>query len=130
MSEVLAERTEAYQGVAVPGFPNYFTVIGLNGVVSYVTFFLSAELNAAYITRLARRVLDDELRSIEAEPDATRSYNEAIQSELQTMSFSGACTSFWKLPSGKVVVHFPGSLGRRKRELRDIGEDGFRFESF
>ena len=130
MSEVLRERTEAYQGVAVPGFPNYFTVAGINGVLSYVTFFLSAELNAAYITRLARRVLDDDLRSVEADPEATRSHNEALQSELQTMAFSGACTSFWKLESGRIVMFAPGTLGRRRRELRTIGEDGFCFEPF
>ena len=126
----LAERPEAYRGVAVPGFPNYFTVCGINGVVAYAAFFLSAELGASYIAQLTRRLLDPGLKSIEARPGATRSYNDEIQSELQDMSWAEACTNFYKDASGRVLAFFPGTLGRMRRELRTVHEGDFRFEQF
>ena len=124
----LAERPEALRGSTLPGFPNYFTVCGINGVVAYASFFLSAEIAARYITQLIRRLLDDDLKSIEAVPSATRSYNEGIQSELKAMSWAEACTNFYKDASGRVLSFFPGTLGRMRREMSAVDEESFRFE--
>ncbi len=126
----LAEKPEAYRGVAIPGYPNYFTMCGINGVVAYASLFQSAELDAEYITRWIQHLVDNNLRSVEAEPDTTHAYNEEIQAELQEMSWAGACTNFYKNSAGRILSFYPGTLGRLRRDLSERHEDDFILESF
>jgi cation diffusion facilitator CzcD-associated flavoprotein CzcO len=129
LRNVIARRTEAYRGVAVPGFPNYFTVCGINGTVAYGPVFLSAELEADYIARWAKRFGAEGLISVEARLDATEHYNRHIQSELATMSWTGDCPNFYRDANGKVVAFHPGTVGRMRRELSDLHRDDFMIEA-
>ncbi len=123
LRRALAERTEAYRGVAVPGFPNYFTVCGVNGAVAYGPLFLSAELETEYIPGLVDRIEAEGLRCLEARADVTHAYSDAIQAELQTMSWAGDCPNFYRDRSGRIVSFFPGTIGRLRRELRQADPD-------
>lgn len=114
--------------MAIPGFPNYFTLCGINGVVAYAPLFLSAELQTDYITRWVKRLRDETLATVEVCSDATRRYNDQIQSELRTMSWAGDCPSFYRDASGRVLSFHPGTLGHYRRELRHIIDDHFRTE--
>ena len=121
LAEALAERPEAFLGVAVPGFPNYFTVCGINGSVAYGAMIASAEIQTEAIAAWAQRVLEEGLRSVEVRADATARFNEGIQAELQAMSWAGDCPSFYRDAGGRIVSFFPGTLGRMRRELRELG---------
>jgi len=127
--QTLAERPESYRGIAIPGYPNYFTVCGINGVVAYASLFQSAELDTDYITRWIQRLIDDNLKSVEAEPETTHSYNEQIQAELQEMSWAGNCTNFYKNAAGRILSFYPGTLGRMRRDLSEQHDDDFILES-
>ncbi len=127
--QTLAERPESYRGIAIPGYPNYFTVCGINGVVAYASLFQSAELDTDYITRWIQRLIDDNLKSVEAEPETTHSYNEQIQAELQEMSWAGSCTNFYKNAAGRILSFYPGTLGRMRRDLSEQHDDDFILES-
>ena len=126
----LAKRPEAYRGMAIPGFPNYFTVVGVNGAVSYAPVFLSAELETEFIARWVDRIIEGNLKSVEAKPEVTHSYNEKIQAELQDMSWAGDCPSFYKDKSGRILSFFPGTVGRMRRELRSDHEEAFTVATF
>ena len=125
LRRVLAQRPEAYRGVAIPGFPNYFTVCGVNGSVAYGPVFLSAELETEYITTLIRRLLDENLGTLEVKANVTRLYNEQIQAELQNMSWTGNCSNFYRDATGRIVSFFPGTVGRMRRELRNADPEDF-----
>jgi len=126
--DALAGRPEAYYGLAVPGFPNYFTVCGINGTVAYGAVFASAELATEAIAHYARRLVDGEFRSVEVRPDVTRRWSEQVQSELQAMSWAGACPNFYRDASGRIVSFFPGTVGRLRRELRGLDDGDFVLE--
>ena len=115
MSRALAERPEAYRGIAIPGFPNYFTVCGINGVIAYAPLFMSAEVETEKIAGWARRLIDDDLRAIEVRADITRQYNEDIQAELSEMSWASGCTNFYTDSNGRVLSFHPGTIGRFRR---------------
>ncbi len=125
LSTALAEKPEAYRGMTIPGFPNYFTVCGVNGAVSYASYFDSVELETDYLARWVERFAEGDIESVEARADSTHDYNEAIQAELQQMSWTGNCTNFYKNREGRVLSFFPGTVGRMRRELRDLHERDF-----
>jgi len=123
-----AEAPEAYRGVAVPRFPNYFTVCGVNGAAGHAPVFLSAELGVDFIVRWVRKILDRNLKLVEPNLAVTRRYNTAIQAELQSMSWGGECPGWYRDKQGRVVPFHPGSFGRMRRELRDDHEADFDIE--
>jgi cation diffusion facilitator CzcD-associated flavoprotein CzcO len=125
LRQALGRRPEAYRGVAVPGFPNWFTVAGINGTSGAGSLVQSAELAAEFIATLVRRVVAQELHSLEVRADVVADYNAAIQAELQTMSWSGDCTNFYRDRTGRNVSFFPGTVGRYRRELRNADPDDF-----
>ncbi len=128
LAATLAERPEAYYGVAIPGFPNFFVINGINGTPGYTSLFNTAELHAEFVATLTRRLVDEQLHAIEARPDATAAYNRRIQAELQQMSWSGNCRNFYLNRDGRNTTFFPGTLGRMRRELRASETlDGFEF---
>ena len=116
---------EAYRSVAVPGFPNYFIVGGINGSPGHAPVFLTSELQTDYIARWIERLAADELASIEARPDATTAYNQSLQAELQNMSWAGDCAGWYRDKQGRVLPFFPGSWARLRRELRVLHEEDF-----
>lgn len=122
LAEVMAQQAAAYRGIAIPGFPNYFTVCGVNGVVSYTSLFASAELQTELIASVTSRLIGEDLTSIEARADVTLDYTNSIQAELAGMSWTGNCTNFYRDREGRVVSFFPGTLGRMRRELRNLDD--------
>ncbi|MEQ9449388.1 MAG: NAD(P)/FAD-dependent oxidoreductase [Rhodospirillaceae bacterium] len=126
----LAKRAEAFRGIAVPGFPNYFTVCGINGVAAYTSLILSGEIQTEHIAQRIKDLVEGRIKSIEAKADVTREYNDLIQAELQTMSWTGPCTNFYRDRTGRVVSFYPGTLGRMRREMRHIDNDDYAMEMF
>ena len=120
LTQALRKSPEAYRGVAIPGFPNYFTIVGINGAVAYTSLFYSAEVHVNYILKWIQRIAEKNLLSVEARVGPTHVYNEAIQGELQKMSWSTGCTNFYLDRTGRNVSFYPGTLGRMRRELRDL----------
>ncbi len=118
--QALRKRPEAYRGVAIPGFPNYFTIVGINGAVAYTSLFYSSEVQTDYILKWVQEIEQKNLLSTEVRTEPTHVYNEVIQSELQKMSWSAGCTNFYLDQTGRNVSFYPGTLGRMRRELRDL----------
>lgn len=119
----LGTRPQSYRGVAVPGFPNYFTVCGINGSIGHAPQFMPAEVGTDYITRWVRQLIDNDLHSVEVRADVTHDWSESIQDELQQMSWSGDCPGFYRDRSGRILAFHPGSIGRLRRELRELHEE-------
>lgn len=120
LSQALRKRPEAYHGVAIPGFPNYFTIVGINGAVAYTPLFYSSEVQTDYILKWIQEIEQKNLLSTEVRTEPTHVYNKMIQSELQKMSWSAGCTNFYLDHTGRNVSFYPGTLGRMRRELRDL----------
>ena len=126
----LARRAEAYRGIMIPGFPNYFTVCGINGVAAYTSLILSGEIQTEHIAQRIKDLAEGPVKSVEPKADATREYNDLIQAELQTMSWTGPCANFYRDRTGRVVSFFPGTLGRMRREMRHIDNNDYAIEMF
>ena len=102
---------------------------GINGVAGHAPYFSSAEVCTQFVADRAVEFLRDDLKSMEAPAESTRRYNDEIQAELQQMSWaSGDCTNFYRDRSGRVVSFFPGTLGRMRREVRQLGMQDFSIE--
>jgi cyclohexanone monooxygenase len=66
-------RHQAYEGVTVPGFPNYFTVFGPYGY-NGSSYFNLVEASARHITRCLRRARQSGATLVEVTPEASERY--------------------------------------------------------
>ena len=128
MRTALGRAPEAYRGVATPGFPNYFTVGGINGAPGHAPVFLNSEVAADYIARCVDHLVMHDLTSIEVDRSVTSTYSAAVQAELQQMSWAGDCPGWYRDKQGRILPFFPGSWGRMRREMRDLHLEDFVLE--
>jgi cation diffusion facilitator CzcD-associated flavoprotein CzcO len=68
-----ANRIQAYEGVSVPDFPNFFHIIGPYGF-NGASFFLLIETQMRHITRLLKRARASGATRVEVRPEANERY--------------------------------------------------------
>lgn len=127
LADEWAGGARAYQGIAVPGFPNSFILYGPNTNLNHnsIIFMLEAQyrwiLGAVDLLRAGNR-------SVEVTASAARRYDAQIQRALAGTTFAADCHSWYKNESGRIVNNWPGPTVRywfdthrvRRKDLRIV----------
>ncbi len=79
-------RFQAYQGVSVPGFPNFFTILGPYGY-NGSSYFNLIETQMAHIVRCLRRARRGSATRVEVTPEANARYFESMLSRRKNQVF-------------------------------------------
>ena len=88
-----ANRFQAYEGVSVPGFPNWFSILGPYGFNGQ-SYFGLIETQMRHIVRCLKRARKDSATLVEITPDANRRYFESVLSRRHNqVFFQGACAN-------------------------------------
>jgi len=88
-----ANRFQAYEGVSVPGFPNWFSILGPYGFNGQ-SYFGLIETQMRHITRCLKRARKDSATRVEITPDANERYFESVLSRRHNqVFFQGACAT-------------------------------------
>ena len=84
-------RYQAYEGVSVPGFPNWFMILGPYGF-NGASYFTLIENQARHIVRCLRRARDEAATAVEVTPEANRRYFEHVLARRdRQVFFGGSC---------------------------------------
>jgi cation diffusion facilitator CzcD-associated flavoprotein CzcO len=112
LQEAWADGAEAYRGVCMHGFPNFFMLYGPNTNLGSNSIIFMVERQVAY----AVDCIDKLLKHTPARPGGqrcrTRAYNERMQGELAQTVWVASCESWYKNAAGKVVNNWPRSTAR------------------
>lgn len=103
---VWGDEPEAFLGLTVPGFPNFFMLYGPNTNGGCVSFTLErqAEYAARAVAHMARR----RLGVLEVRSAATQLYNRVLSRRLDSMdAWQSSCHSYYHGPTGKNVTQWP-----------------------
>ncbi|TNF33681.1 MAG: NAD(P)/FAD-dependent oxidoreductase [Gammaproteobacteria bacterium] len=107
-AQQMQQAPMAYKGILVPGFPNYFLGMGPNAVVLSVSYFKSAEANAACIVRLLRAMRDQGVQAIDAKPSLFESYNSWVGKQCKQFAWgSGTCQNYYTDAAGHSPFLYP-----------------------
>jgi cation diffusion facilitator CzcD-associated flavoprotein CzcO len=84
-------RFQAYQGVSVPGFPNFFSILGPYGY-NGSSYFNLIETQTHHIVRLLRRAKKVSATRVEIRPEANAEYFESMLARRKNqVFFQGGC---------------------------------------
>ncbi len=102
---VWGDEPEAFLGMQIAGFPNFFMMYGPNTNYMCVTFIL--ERQAEYIARTLRRMNRCNATAVDVRRVVMDVYNRAVGRALARKTLAGECHNYYHTASGKNVVTWP-----------------------
>ncbi|KAJ6179204.1 hypothetical protein N7519_009665 [Penicillium mononematosum] len=110
LEEVWAERggAQAYQGIAMDSFPNFFILFGPNTVTGHTSVIFATENAVNYSLKFIKPILNGQVSSYEVKEDAERGWTQQVQDALQQSVFRrGACSSWYITADGWNSTTYP-----------------------
>jgi cation diffusion facilitator CzcD-associated flavoprotein CzcO len=98
-------QPEAFLGVQVSGFPNFFIMYGPNTNYMCVTWML--EQHAKYISRAIKRLLRTRRTAVDVRRGLMDFYNRRVGIALSRQTLDGECNNYYHSASGRNVVTWP-----------------------
>jgi len=107
LNDAWKHGAEAYLGISVTGFPNFFMLYGPNtNAISSIIFML--ECQARYIVSAIRTLQRKRARFMDVRPAVQKAFNVRAQALLsQTIPARPDCFTYFKDPSGKITTNWP-----------------------
>ena len=104
----------AYLGTTLPGYPNFFMIVGPNTGLGHNSMVFMIESQIEYILGALDAMKQDRADAIEVRPQVEERYNARIQARLDRAIWSvGGCKSWYLDPrSGKNTTLWPGFTWR------------------
>lgn len=119
LAEAMSSTIEAFKGIAVPHFPNYFFAAGPNGLPLDAPYFRSVERNIETIVGLLAAKQAAGVRSVAVKPAVNRAYNDWLAPRFGRYSWaSPSCSSYYRDTQGRTPFLFPGRF-KEYVELHD-----------
>ncbi len=86
-------RQQAYEGVSVPGFPNWFSILGPYGFNGQ-SYFGLIETQMRHIVRCLERARSEQAVRVEIRPEANQRYFESVLARRgNQVFFTGSCAT-------------------------------------
>ena len=103
------ENLEAYRGVTVAGFPNFFMLLGPNTGLGHTSVVFMIESQVQHVLSCLRILAREAADTIEVSEPAQRRYNDALQRRLRRAVWSeGGCDSWYLDADGVNRTLWPG----------------------
>jgi cation diffusion facilitator CzcD-associated flavoprotein CzcO len=114
-----ATGMQAYHGLAVAGFPNFFMLVGPNTGLGHSSIIYMIETQVAYLMAALRTMDAAGLAAIEPRPQVQAGYNAGLQRQLAgTVWNAGGCASWYLDAHGRNTTLWPSFTFSFRRRLR------------
>jgi cation diffusion facilitator CzcD-associated flavoprotein CzcO len=107
LDEAWSQGAQAWLGISVPGFPNFFMMYGPNTNLGHNSIVFMLECQVAHVMRCLRKLRDARGTTIEVRASAFERYNARVQRRSRQTVFAG-CTSWYLDANGRHTVNWPG----------------------
>jgi cation diffusion facilitator CzcD-associated flavoprotein CzcO len=125
LNDAFADGMHAHFGITVPGFPNFFFLLGPNTGLGHNSVVLMIEAQVNYVMSLLKQMDAKRWRTADVRPDTEQAWNDKIQTKLQsTVWTQGGCKSWYMDENGRNTTVWPGLVYQYQLQTRkaDIGD--------
>ena len=99
---------QGYKGATVPGFPNFFFVLGPNTGLGHSSMIFMIEASVQYVIDALQQMDRGRLASVDVRPERYRRYNEGLQKRMKpTIWLNGGCASWYLDETGRNTTLWP-----------------------
>ncbi|WP_426414879.1 flavin-containing monooxygenase [Aestuariirhabdus sp. LZHN29] len=119
INQAWEKRVQAYRSLLIPGFPNYFLMLGPNTPIGNFSVIAMSEVQSQYVLQLIDRWRRGEMQEIEATPAATKRFNDYLRGGMAKTVWVGGCNS-WYLDNEGVPAMWPYTWGQWVEEMSAV----------
>lgn len=107
LNQAWEQGAEAYLGITLANFPNFFMLYGPNTNLGHNSIIVMIECQVNYIIQCIEAIRDKKLKYLDIRKDVMDRYNESIQKTLSNKVWAGNCNSWYKNEAGKITNNWP-----------------------
>jgi len=111
LKDVWAETTQAHRSISIPGFPNFFMLVGPNSPIGNFSLIDISERQLGYIMQLIELWRGGAVNEIAAKQDAADRFNAALKEAMKDTVWVTGCQS-WYLDKNGNPAMWPFSFDR------------------
>ena len=127
--DVWRDGPRAYRTVALPGFPNFFMMLGPHSPVGNFALTAVAESQADHILRWIERWRRNEFDTIEPTSSATDAFNAEVRAAMPRTVWTTGCNS-WYLNKDGVPEVWPFTPAKHRAMLANPDPGQYDFRSY
>jgi cation diffusion facilitator CzcD-associated flavoprotein CzcO len=129
--EAWKERTSAFLGITVAGFPNFFMLLGPNTGLGHNSVVLMIEAQVRYAMECLKLMNRRKQRVMEVRPETQQRFVEEIYCRMgRTVWQSGGCHSWYQdQNTGEVTTLWPSSVVAYLRRTRSVSPSDYQLSS-
>ncbi|WP_372366347.1 flavin-containing monooxygenase [Candidatus Uabimicrobium sp. HlEnr_7] len=107
LQEQWSSGPQAYYGVSVANFPNFFLLLGPNTGLAHNSIIFMIEVQVQHILRCIKKLRDN--KYIVVKKCAMEKFNHHIHEDLKNTVWQESCSSWYKTKEGKIPAIWPYS---------------------
>jgi hypothetical protein len=117
------QGANAYLGISVSGFPNFFMAYGPNTNLGHNSIIFMIECQTRYILQCIERLRKGDLAYLDLRPEVQAAFNTKIQDELRRTVWAETDHSWYKDEAGRITNNWSGTTTRYwwKTRRLDLG---------
>ncbi len=100
---------EAYYGLAISGYPNFFMLYGPNTNLGHNSIIFMLECQMSYVLSAIRALESRDLKYLDLKPEVFAAFNRELQDELRQTAWAAAGQSWYKDAAGRITNNWPYS---------------------
>lgn len=120
LNEVWKNGAEAYLGLSVAGFPNFFMLYGPNTNLGHNSIVYMIESQVRYILSALNTMAEKGFRALSPKPQAMKKYNEKLNVRFGKFVWDTGCTNWYTNEAGKNTNNWPGHTYEYSRRTKEI----------
>ncbi|MBT8143575.1 MAG: NAD(P)/FAD-dependent oxidoreductase, partial [Gammaproteobacteria bacterium] len=125
LSERWAEGIGAHRTVMVPGFPNFFMLLGPNSALGHNSVIVMIEAQTRYVAGCLEALQAHRWQSLQPSTSAYQRDQEKIHKALDKTVWRAGCSSWYQDEHGKIFTLWPHTATRYRLSLRRPRLDEF-----
>ncbi|MEM9937320.1 MAG: NAD(P)/FAD-dependent oxidoreductase [Pseudomonadota bacterium] len=107
LNEVWGDTPEAYLGITVADFPNFFVLYGPNTNLGHNSITFMLEEQVGYVVRSIQALVEKDARAMVPSRAAQTAFNQKLQADLaKTVWADPACNSWYKTEDGRITQNW------------------------
>lgn len=127
LAEAWDGSPQAYLGMAVPGFPNGFLLVGPNTGLGNNSIVFMIEAQVRYVIGALKAMAEHNLSTIEVRPEAHLAFQEEVQGRMPGSVWTdGGCRSWYLDRHGRNSTLWPDFTWRYALRTRRFDLDNYR----
>jgi cation diffusion facilitator CzcD-associated flavoprotein CzcO len=125
LRDVWKEGILSFRTMMVPGFPNFFMMLGPNSATGHTSALIMIESTVQYVIKCLELMNSSGIEHLDPDPDFVAQYNNRIQRDMKKMIFSDGCGAWYTDDNDVNFTLWPYSAARFLFEQNKVNQEEF-----